>query len=99
MSSRVDRAVAKVAGQQKAAKAVAIQQVTLGVVEQPIVVRESGDFSFTRGAKSPAALAHILVFDEAVGAYRAVLTPPGSSWELVTKKQGPQLWRPGADAT
>lgn len=78
-----------------AEEAIVVRQVTVGLIEKPIVVQASGELAFTRGSRSNPALAHMLIFDEAVGAYRVVLTPPGTSWELVQKQQGPSLWKPG----
>lgn len=95
MNTKVDAAAAKVLGRQKRPKAVAIREVPVPIVEQPIVVRASGELAFTRGEKASPHLAHILIYDEGLNAYRPVLTPPGTSWELVEKRQGPRLYVPG----
>lgn len=78
---------------------VVISVVEVPVAQEPIVVRASGDLSFNRGAKANPTLAHMLIFDERLGAYRAILTPPGTSWELVEKRQGPRIWKPGERRT
>ena len=92
MTSKLDAALTRLAGRRKA---VVMAEATVRIAQEPIVVRESGDLSFTRGAKADPASATLLLLDPKMGAYRAVLTPPGTSWELVRKKQGPSLWKPG----
>ena len=94
MSGPVDRAIAKVLAEPDA-KPARLAQVTIRVTTEPLRITSSGELSFSRGEKSPPALASLLVWDPDVGAFRPVLTPPGSSWELVQKAQGPQLWKPG----
>lgn len=92
MASKIDRAIAAAT---KKPKAVVLGEVTVRVAQEPIVVRTSGELAFTRGPDANAADATLLLFDPAIQAFRAVLTPPGTSWELVEKRQGPQLWKPG----
>jgi hypothetical protein len=89
--TKVTEAVARVA--KKKQKAVVLAETTIRIAQEPIVVRESGDLSFTRGADPTQT--NLLLWDPQIGAFRAVLTPAGSSWELMTKRQGPQLWKPG----
>lgn len=72
-----------------------MQQVTLAVALTPIVVRSSGELSFTRGEHADPEAATLLLFDPQLKGFRPVLTPPGTSWELVEKRQGPTLWKPG----
>jgi hypothetical protein len=91
MSDQIARAVANV----RKPKAVVLGQMTINVAAEPLVVRRSGELSFTRAANADPAAATLLLFDPAIGGYRAVLTPPGSAWELVEKAQGPSVWRPG----
>lgn len=76
-------------------QAVVLAEATIRIAQGAIKVTESGQFAFSRGDAADPQLAHMLVYDAKVQAYRAVLTPPGTSWELVEKKQGPGLWTPG----
>lgn len=92
-SQKVQRAVAKVNARQKANAAV-LQQVTIPVTREAIRVTGSGQLAFTRG-KQTDDRAMLLLFDPKLGAFRPILTPPGTSWELVEKRQGPSLWQPG----
>lgn len=68
------------------------QTIRLGM---PIAVKGSGELSFTRAEDADPSVAMLLLFDPKLGAFRPVLTPPGSSWELVEKRQGANLWHPG----
>lgn len=92
MNGKIDQAVTKV---KRKAQAVVMAEVAVRIAQQPIVVRASGELSFTRAADADPAAANLLLFDPQLGAYRAVLTPPGTSWELVEKKQGTSIWIPG----
>jgi hypothetical protein len=92
VTAKIDGAVARAA---RKAKAVVMSEATIRIAQQPIVVRESGELAFTRAPNADPAAATLLLLDPKIGAYRAVLTPPGTSWELVRKQQGPQLWQPG----
>lgn len=92
-NAKIDAALTKMARQKP--KAVVVAEATVRIAQEPIVVRQSGDLSFTRGENADPADATLLLFDPKISAYRAVLTPPGTSWELVAKRQGPQLWKPG----
>ena len=93
MTSPIDAALTSIA--RKKPKAVVMAEATVLIAQEPIVVKESGELSFTRGEKADPAAATILLFDPKIHGYRAVLTPPGTSWELVRKQQGPSLWKPG----
>lgn len=75
--------------------AITMREVKMLVTDQAIIVRRSGELAFTRGAQAKADEATLLLFDPKIGAFRPVLTPPGTAWELVEKRQGPQLWKPG----
>lgn len=93
MSGPVDAAIARLA--KRKPKAVVLREQTIAIADEPIIVRASGEMSFTRGERSDPQAATLLLFDPKIGAFRPVLTPPGTAWELVEKKQGPSLWKPG----
>lgn len=76
-------------------KAVVLAETTIRITQDAIQVTKGGDLSFTRGPKADPTLAHLLLYDATVGAYRPVLTPAGTSWSLEEKRQGPGLWQPG----
>ena len=80
------------------AKPVVLAELTIRVAEEPIVVRKSGELAFTRGKDSDPMAATLLLYDPAIRAFRAVLTPKDSAWELVEKRQGTALWTPGSSA-
>ena len=92
-NANIDAAIA--ASKAKKQKAIVISETTILVTEGAIKVTKSGDLALTRGKESDPTTAEMLVFDPAVGAFRPVLMPPGTSWELVEKRQGPGLWHPG----
>lgn len=91
-NGRIDRAVA-LAGKPKT-KAVRIGAMQIKIADRPIVVKASHELSFTRGADVDPADANLMIYDPTIKAWRAVLTPPGTSWELVAKQQGPTIWTP-----
>lgn len=93
MSGPVDAAVARLA--KRKPKAIVLQQQSLAIADEPIVVRHSGEMSFTRGERADPATPNLLLWDPRINAWRAVLTPPGTAWELVEKQQGPSIWKPG----
>lgn len=76
-------------------KAIVLAETTIRLTQEPIIVKGSGELSFTRARDADPAAATLLLFDPKMGAFRPVLTPPGTAWELVEKKQGPSIWRPG----
>ncbi len=76
-------------------KAVMLAETKVRIAQEPIVVKASGELAFSRGRDADPAAATLLLFDPKIGAFRAVLTPPGTAWELVEKRQGPSLWQPG----
>ena len=89
----LDKAIAASTAR-KGPKAVVLREeaVRLGPA---IAVKQSGDLAFTRAEDADPTIATLLLFDPAIGAFRPVLTPPGTSWELVEKRQGSTLWHPG----
>lgn len=95
-----DKVVAAIHRQQKKrkARAVVIGETTIRVTQDAIKVTGSHQLWFTRPADADEGEARLLVFDPAVQAFRPVLTPPGMTLELVEKRQGPQLWKPGMDS-
>lgn len=92
MNTKIHDAVARV--NQRKAKTITLRQISIAVTDAPIRVSKSGELGFKRDPKSDANEALLLIFDPKVKAFRPVLTPPGTAWELVEKKQGPQLWTP-----
>jgi hypothetical protein len=76
-------------------KPIVLNEAKVRIAEKALRIKASGELAFTRGKDADPALAHLLVFDEKLGAYVAVLTPPGTSWELVEKRQGTGIWTPG----
>lgn len=76
-------------------KAVVMVEAVIRITQEPIVVKASSELAFTRAEDADPGIATLLLFDPRIGAFRPVLTPPGTSWELVEKKQGPAIWRPG----
>lgn len=76
-------------------EAVTMQQMSIAVAFDPLMIRASGELSFTRAPDADPRSATLLLFDPTIGGYRPVLTPPGTAWELVEKRQGPSLWQPG----
>lgn len=93
--SAIERAVEASRAKQQA---VVLAELSIRVAEQPIVVQESGDLAITRGEQADPSQAAMLVWDAKINAFRAVLMPPGTSWELVARRQGPALWKPGMPA-
>ena len=83
---------------QAAKKAEQIGVMSVKVAAAPLQISASHQLAFTRGKEADPADATLLLFDPKIGAYRAVLTPPGTSWELVEKRQGPGIWTPGRPA-
>ena len=77
------------------AKPVVLAETTIRLTQDAIKVKKSGDLAITRAEDADPNAATLLVFDPKIGAFRPVLTPPGTSWELVQKQQGPGLWTPG----
>lgn len=86
----VESAIGKVLKRKK----VRIGVVGVKLVDQPIMLTESHQVGFTRAKGSEPHVASLLLLDPKLGAYRAVIAPPGTSWELVEKKQGPAIWTP-----
>lgn len=76
-------------------KAVLIAEATVRITQEPILVKASSELAFNRAEDADPLVASLLLFDPKIGAFRPVLTPPGTSWELVEKRQGPTLWKPG----
>ena len=76
-------------------KAVVMAEVTIRLTQEPIVIKASSELAFTRAEDADPAIATLLLWDPKIGAFRPVLTPPGTSWELVEKRQGSGLWHPG----
>jgi hypothetical protein len=76
-------------------RAVVLEQHSIAIIPEPILVRKSGEMSFTRAERADPESATLLLFDPTLNAFRPVLTPPGTAWELVEKQQGPVIWRPG----
>jgi hypothetical protein len=92
-TENIERALTQSA--QRKPKAVVLAETTIRITQEPIVIKGSGELSFTRAADSNPAVATLLLWDPKIGAFRPVLTPPGKSFELVEKQQGPSIWRPG----
>lgn len=86
----VESAIGKVLKRKK----VRIGVVGVKLVDQPIMLTESHQIGFTRATESEPHVASLLLLDPKIGAYRAVIAPPGTAWELVEKKQGPAIWTP-----
>jgi hypothetical protein len=93
VSDKVDAAVARVARHKP--RAVVLEEQTIAIAQEPIVVRASGEVGVTRSERSDPTIPNVLLWDPQLHAWRAVLLPPGTSWELVEKRQGPTVWRPG----
>jgi len=92
-NEKIERALTQHA--QRKPKAVVLAETTIRITQEPIYVKGSGELSFSRAEDAEPGVATLLLWDPKIGAFRPVLTPPGTSWELVEKKQGPSLWRPG----
>ena len=74
---------------------IVLHEAKVRIVNDPIRVQGSGELAFTRAAEADPGVASLLLFDPAISAFRPVITPPGTAWELVEKRQGPRLWKPG----
>lgn len=95
MSDAISRAIARTAAK-RAAQPVLLSEVKIRVADRGIVVRGSGQLSFTRALDADPKQAVLLLYDPKLQAFRPVLVPPGTSWELVEKRQGSNLWKPGS---
>ena len=94
MSDVIDKAIAASAAR-RGPRPVVMAEQTVRITQDAIAVKSSGDLSFSRAEDADPNVATLLLFDPSVGAFRPVLTPPGTSWELVEKRQGTKLWKPG----
>lgn len=93
MNTEISEAVAKVNSRKP--KTVMLTETPIRITKDAIRVEKAGDLAFTRADDADPNIATLLLFDPAVGAFRPILTPPGSAWELVPKAQGTRLWQPG----
>ena len=94
MNDVLDKAMAA-SKTRKGPRPVVLREQTVRLTQDAISVKASGDLAFTRAEDADPTIATLLLFDPKLGAFRPVLTPPGTSWELVQKQQGSTLWHPG----
>jgi hypothetical protein len=94
VSGKIDQAVAQV-NARKAKQPVLLREARVRVTQDPLIVRGSGELVITRAEDADPTVASLLLFDPTIGAFRPVLLPPGKSFELVERRQGPSLWTPG----
>lgn len=90
----LDKAIAASTAR-KGPRPIVLSETTIRITQEAIAVKASGDLSFSRAEDSDPAIATLLLWDPKINAFRPVLTPPGTSWELVEKRQGMGLWHPG----
>lgn len=60
--------------------------------DTPVIVRKSGDLSIVHEADT--ADGRLMVYDGRMRAWRPVVLPPGTRWELAEKRSGPLIFLP-----
>lgn len=75
-------------------QAVERADVTIRLANPPLRVRKSGDLTLRRTPDADPDDAVFLVYDPRVDAYRPVVLPPGTRWELTEKSSGPMIFLP-----
>lgn len=96
MNRKIDRAIARTARKQRQAPPVELQQVQILVLPGAVQVPVGGRAPF-RVMDGPAAAEHpwVLVFEPRFNAWRPVLLPPGTEWEIAPPgPPKPVIWTP-----
>lgn len=96
MTSAIDRAITAAARPRPRAQAIMRAEATIRVASAPVHVRKSGDLRIVRQPNADPDDGLLLVYDAKLDAYRPVLMPPGSAWELVETKPRERrtIWLP-----